>query len=82
MNTNPPTRKPMDDGPEWWRLKAWLDERIAESLNRLETPGFPTESYDVLRGHLAAYRALVAAVEEKPIPIPASPPNYHGHEKD
>lgn len=51
----PPISK---DGADWMRLRRWINARIEEKRDVLENGGDA-----MVRGEIAAYRALIHAVE-------------------
>lgn len=77
--TNPPTAPMSAESKDWHKLKAWLEMRIAELQRELETVGLLIAPTNAVRGQIAAYRALIEAVEPKTVPMPRTSISYHGN---
>jgi len=63
--------------PEWPPIRQWLTDRINQARTELESVRLDDRTTSVLRGKIAAWRALIAAVEPNDDTTAGTPANYN-----
>lgn len=61
---------------EWPATRQWLIDRIEQARSELESPRLDDRATALLRGRIAAWRALIAVVEPADTSA-GSPANYN-----